>query len=55
MTSNFRRTWPFVVLGALTLAFENGWSPKEIRDLAAVLLVLVALIYAAGGGGTGGS
>jgi hypothetical protein len=52
MNRYLRRSWPYVVLAALTLAFQEGWSASEIRDLAVALLVLIALIHSAGGGDT---
>jgi hypothetical protein len=45
-----RRSWPYVVAAVLVLAVQQGWDAAAVTKLAAVLLVLVALIHAAGPG-----
>ncbi len=43
-----RPSWPYVVAAALTLAFQQGWSAKEVITLAICLLVLIALVTSTG-------
>ncbi|MFF4232324.1 hypothetical protein [Streptomyces sp. NPDC001820] len=44
-TNTRRPSWPYVVLAVLALAIQSGWQPVEVRNLAVVLLVLIAVIY----------
>ncbi len=42
-----RANWPYVIGAMITLAIQQGWSPAEVKELAAVSLVLLALIHSA--------
>ncbi|MGW6705791.1 hypothetical protein ACWGDE_13000 [Streptomyces sp. NPDC054956] len=46
-----RRSWPYAVTAILVLALQQGWEPRDVVALAAVLLVLIALVQATGSGG----
>ncbi|MER7466847.1 hypothetical protein [Streptomyces sp. NPDC097981] len=43
-----RRTWPYVVSAIVVLALQQGWNAQEVTTLAVSLLVLIAVITAAG-------
>lgn len=45
-----RRSWPYAVTAILVLALQQGWQPRDVAMLAAVLLVLIALVGSAGNG-----
>jgi hypothetical protein len=42
-----RAGWSYVISAVLSLAIQQGWSPADVRQLAIVLLVLLALVYRA--------
>ncbi|WP_158075070.1 hypothetical protein [Streptomyces sp. MJM1172] len=43
-----RRNWPYVVVAIVVLAFQQGWNAQQITTLTVSLLVLIAVITAAG-------
>ncbi|MFC8512771.1 hypothetical protein [Streptomyces sp. NPDC057257] len=45
--SPHRVGWPYVICAVLSLAIQQGWSPTDVRQLAIVVLVLLALVYCA--------
>lgn len=44
-------SWPYAITAILVLALQQGWEPRDIATLAAVLLVLIALVRSAGNRG----
>ncbi|MGP3927219.1 hypothetical protein [Streptomyces sp. 8N616] len=44
-----RTNWAYAVAAVLVLALQAGWDPADIRNLAVAMLVLIALLHAAGG------
>lgn len=45
-----RHSWPYVVAVVLALAFQQGWSARDVISLATCLLVLIALVASTGRG-----
>ncbi|MFE9846220.1 hypothetical protein [Streptomyces goshikiensis] len=43
-----RRNWPYAVVAIVVLALQQGWDARQITTLAVSLLVLIAVITAAG-------
>ncbi|MET9695090.1 hypothetical protein ACFY0G_33990 [Streptomyces sp. NPDC001552] len=43
-----RRNWPYVVAAIIVLALQQGWDAQQVTTLAVSLLVLIAVITAAG-------
>ncbi|WP_328622917.1 MULTISPECIES: hypothetical protein [unclassified Streptomyces] len=43
-----RRSWPYVVVAIVVLALQQGWDAQQVITLAVSLLVLIAVITAAG-------
>ncbi|MFJ5811153.1 hypothetical protein [Streptomyces sp. NPDC093093] len=43
-----RRTWPYVVAAIVVLALRQGWDAEHVITLTVSLLVLIAVINAAG-------
>ncbi|MFJ7267709.1 hypothetical protein ACIQV3_13825 [Streptomyces sp. NPDC099050] len=48
---NKHRSWPYAVTAILVLALQQGWAPRDVATLAAVLMGLIALVRTAGDGG----
>lgn len=45
------RSWPYAVTAVLVLALQQGWEPRDVAALGAVVLVLIALVQSAGSRG----
>ncbi|MEU7018792.1 hypothetical protein [Streptomyces sp. NPDC046385] len=48
-----RRTWAYAATAVLVLALNQGWAAADVIKLATAVLVLIALIIAAGHGSSG--
>lgn len=46
-----RRSWPYVVVAAIALTVQQGWSAEQVITLTTCLLVLIALITSTGHNG----